>query len=97
MEEIRNRPTVNALKQIVSGIDKKISETGVALNKQMERLDRAMDILDTEVKSYDEQFREIRMEFGTKLDRQEGKKIWESLQRFAEYSDLKELYSKCIP
>ena len=27
----------------------------------------------------------------------DGKKIWDHLQRFAEYSDLKDLYQKCIP
>ena len=27
----------------------------------------------------------------------EGKKIWEHFQRFAEYQDLKDLYRKCIP
>ena len=33
----------------------------------------------------------------TKLDLHEAKKIWDYFQRFAEYSDLKELYAKCIP
>jgi hypothetical protein len=32
-----------------------------------------------------------------KLDQTDGKKIWEHFQRFAEYSDLKDLYNKCIP
>ena len=27
----------------------------------------------------------------------DGKRIWRHFQRFAEYNDLKELYSKCIP
>ena len=37
------------------------------------------------------------MELATKLDRQDGKKIWDQFQRFCEYTDLKDLYSKVIP
>ena len=32
-----------------------------------------------------------------KIDLKEAKKIWDQFQRFAEYSDLKDLYQKCIP
>jgi hypothetical protein len=63
----------------------------------MEQMDRAMDSLDSDLKSYDDHFKEIRIELATKLDRNDGKKIWDQFQRFCEYSDLKELYSKCIP
>ena len=36
-----------------------------------------------------------KMEFG--LTKQDGQKIWRNFQRFAEYEDLKYLYSKVIP
>ena len=32
-----------------------------------------------------------------KLDIEDGQKIWRHFQRFAEYSDLKDLYFKCMP
>lgn len=32
-----------------------------------------------------------------KLDIQDGQRIWKHFQRFAEYSDLKDLYNRCIP
>ena len=31
------------------------------------------------------------------LNKDDGKRIWRHFQRFAEYNDLKELYTKCIP
>jgi len=31
------------------------------------------------------------------LTREDGKRIWRHFKRFAEYNDLKELYTKCIP
>jgi hypothetical protein len=31
------------------------------------------------------------------MDKSDGVKIWKYFQRFAEYSDLKDLYNKCIP
>ena len=37
------------------------------------------------------------MEMAKKFDVTEAKKIWDYFQRFAEYSDLKDLYGKCIP
>lgn len=35
--------------------------------------------------------------FDSILTLEDGKKIWRHFQRFAEYNDLKELYTKCIP
>ena len=32
-----------------------------------------------------------------KLTVQDGKRIWRHFQRFAEYDDLKDLYTKCVP
>lgn len=32
-----------------------------------------------------------------KLSKADGSRIWRHFQRFSEYEDLKELYSKCIP
>lgn len=31
------------------------------------------------------------------LNLKDGRRIWRHFQRFAEYSDLKELYGKCVP
>lgn len=37
------------------------------------------------------------MEIGQKLDQSDAKKIWAHFQRFAEYSDLKDLYNRTLP
>ena len=63
----------------------------------MDQLDDAMSDLDKDLKSYDDIFKQIRIEMSVKYDRSEAKKIWEQFQRFAEYTDLKDLYQKCIP
>ena len=34
---------------------------------------------------------------GKRLSSTDGQRIWRTLQRFAEYNDLKELYQRCIP
>lgn len=31
------------------------------------------------------------------MDKTDATKIWKHFQRFADYSDLKDLYTKCIP
>ena len=33
----------------------------------------------------------------TKLSKKDGQRIWRNMKRFAEYTDLKDLYSRCIP
>jgi hypothetical protein len=39
----------------------------------------------------------LRLDINSKLEKNEGKKIWEYFQRFAMYDDLKDLYKKVIP
>lgn len=40
---------------------------------------------------------EFSQKINEKLDKAEGRKIKDHFQRFAEYSDLKELYKKTLP
>ena len=44
-------------------------------------------------KEIDRVFKDIQ----SRLSGSDGKRIWRHFQRFAEYNDLKELYSKCVP
>lgn len=37
------------------------------------------------------------IELDDKMTIRDGKRIWKAFQRYAEYSDLKELYQLCIP
>jgi hypothetical protein len=50
-----------------------------------------------DIKSFDDVIKSFRNDLSKMLDQDDGKKIWEHFQRFAEYSDLKDLYKKCIP
>ena len=49
------------------------------------------------MKMVDDQFNKLTLKMASNLDHNDGKKIWNHFQRFAEYSDLKDLYNKCIP
>ena len=61
------------------------------------KLDIQSKKLEDAIDSFEDGLKEFRIDLGDKLDHKDGKKIWEHLQRFAEYSDLKDLYQKCIP
>ena len=61
------------------------------------RLDQLTKKLEDEIDSLEDDVKEFRIDLGEKLGLKDGKKIWEHLQRFCEYSDLKDLYQKCIP
>ena len=39
----------------------------------------------------------LEAELGLKLTKEEGRKLWAQFERFAEYNDLKTLYSKVLP
>ena len=76
-DQLKTRPTINQVKLVISGLDKKLGAQAESLSKQMEQIDRAMDILDSDLKSYDNLFKDVRIEMATKLDRNDGKKIWD--------------------
>ena len=66
-------------------------------NEQLAPFDQAIDHINGELKEQDNHFKELRIEISKKLDQKTANKIWGEFQRFAEYSDLKDLYSKCVP
>lgn len=41
--------------------------------------------------------KQIHFEMNSKLIKKDGQQIWRHFRRFAEYDDLKDLYSKVIP
>ena len=94
---LKERPTINYLKQVLTAYDSKMDFMNQSLNEQVVRLDQALDNLDKEFDGYDAALKDFRLEVATKLSMEEGKKIWDHFQRFAEYQDLKDLYKKCIP
>lgn len=91
------RPTINYVRQIIAAQDDKVSIINDQLNEELERLDQCLNILDTEVKGYDDRFTDIGKQLNERLLHSDAKKIWDYFTRFAEYSDLKDLYNKVIP
>lgn len=53
--------------------------------------------MDSEFELVHRDIKRLYKELPKKLDLQDGQKIWRNFQRFAEYSDFKSLYNKCIP
>jgi vacuolar-type H+-ATPase subunit I/STV1 len=53
------RPTINYVRQIIAAQDDKVSIINDQLNEELERLDQCLNILDTEVKGYDDRFTDI--------------------------------------
>ena len=63
----------------------------------MERLDTMGQSLSSEINDLDAYIKKVETHMGEKMNYKDSQKIWQHFQRFAEYSDLKDLYSKTIP
>ena len=63
----------------------------------MEKLDRTQADQDKEIASLAKEVSDCFRQLHLKLEKDDGTKIWNHFQRFAEYSDLKDLYNKTLP
>ena len=98
---MKDRPTIGYFKQVLAAYDTKMDHFNDFFNEQMERLDGMGSQLNEDFVKINDQFDElikkIDKEMGQKMDKNDATRIWQHFQRFAEYSDLKDLYSKTIP
>ena len=63
----------------------------------MEKLDTTQAHQDTEIEVLNNAVSRAEKDLELKLNKNDATRIWKHFQRFAEYNDLKELYSKCLP
>ena len=63
----------------------------------MEKLDVTQAHQDTEIEVLNNAVTRAEKDLELKLNKNDATRIWKHFQRFAEYNDLKELYSKCLP
>lgn len=60
-------------------------------------LNKLLDRANEEINETQDEVEVVRGECKKKLTKHDGTRIWRHFQRFAEYNDLKDLYSMCIP
>ena len=58
---------------------------------------KALRVYDEELKRLGLEINKAFNEIDLKVPLTDGQRIWKNFQRFAEYDDLKELYSKVLP
>ena len=63
----------------------------------MEKLDSTQADQDDEIAGLNKEISKTQNSLHIKMDKSDATKIWTNFQRFAEYNDLKDLYTKCIP
>jgi hypothetical protein len=95
--KLQERPTNSSIKKVLGTYDIKIDHISYVLNEAVEKLDRTQADQDKEIGSLAREINEFAKDLSLKLDKNDATRIWKHFQRFAEYSDLKDLYAKCIP
>lgn len=95
--KLHDRPTINYFKKVLSAYDQKIEQFNSALNEQMEKLDTTQADQDREISMLNGEVSNTQKELLLKLNKNDATAIWRHFQRFAEYDDLKDLYTKCVP
>lgn len=78
-------------------MDEKIEKNWQELSTKINSLTSLQGDFEGELKQNSKEIDQLTKKFNRNLTNDDGKKIWRHFQRFAEYNDLKELYSKCIP
>lgn len=96
-ERISDRPTMNYLKRTLQQQDEKLEKFNASLTESMEFQLQEIQDNGKEMIAFGHKLDEIEAELMIKINKDEGAKIWEHFQRFAEYDDLKDLYSKVLP
>lgn len=84
--EEEKRKLLHRIDELAALQDNRYAET----QQRLKDHDMEIDVICGDIK-------QIHQLLPKKLDLQDGQKIWRHFQRFAEYSDLKSLYDKCIP
>lgn len=64
---------------------------------QDDKLQCQLNEHNTEFQQVGNEIDKVFKEIQSRLSGNDGKRIWRHFQRFAEYNDLKELYTKCVP
>lgn len=63
----------------------------------MEKLDTTQADQDREISLLNGEVSQTQKDLLLKLNKNDATAIWRHFQRFAEYDDLKDLYTKCVP
>ena len=71
-------------------MDRRVEGKVKQIQAKVEQANKTLEELNKEFDKYNKLLHK-------KLDVSDGQRIWRHFQRFAEYSDLKDLYQKCIP
>lgn len=99
--KILQRPTFKEEQKKLNALDK-------LFNNKLEKLDAKLSTVtsqiwmtinrqDSELNSLNNELNSLAQDLHNKLTKVDGQRIWKHFQRFSEYDDLKDLYSKVIP
>lgn len=97
-DQLALRPTEKQIKQTIKHLDDKINQDSNEVNARMDTFAKMQSSFDNELKMHGSDIDKLTHRLDKdNLNKDDGKRIWRHFQRFAEYNDLKELYTKCIP
>ena len=96
-DQFAQRPTDKLIKSTLKTFDDKLMKLHHESSTKIDQLTRSNAQMERELQHLIQDFEDMEQKSDSKLSVSDGKRIWRHFQRFAEYNDLKELYSKCIP
>ena len=94
---VTDRPTIDYFKNVLKTYDKKIDAVADFMNERIDQMEGTKDEHVKEIKQLDYLLNQIRSEMNTCMLKKDATKIWQYLQRFPHYEELKELNDKFLP
>ena len=92
-KEIVNKSLAKLNQKMTSYVDEQDQKLNIKILQIYERLEK----FDKELIQLNESYCLIEQKVENRLTKQDGQRLWKHFQRFCEYEDLKDLYSKVIP
>ena len=96
-KKLEERPVKEKVRKMVENVDKKVENLQRRVSEDVKKLKETQDGHSSEIQMHSQELDKQSTEIFKKLSSSDGQRIWRHFQRFAEYEDLRDLYSKCIP
>jgi hypothetical protein len=95
--KLTDRPTIAYFKKVLLTYDKKVDAVANSINLRIDSMQGLGDEQLEEIKQLDKFINEIKSEMNACMLKKDAAKMWNYLQRFPHYEELKELNDKFLP